>query len=176
MHVNTQLINMVICGCCCCQFNDTKHRLIALQADFKALQDSYESLEVSKSDIKTEQELQLQQLTEKCEKLENNLTMINKEFESKEHLLEKQMESFQSALDQSDIELAKCEAKLKVTEQLVFELEKSKTMASTINSQQLQLVVHKERAEVTSSLEDITNIDGVELKVPLAPISLKVLI
>lgn len=154
---------------------------MALQTDFKALQDSYESLDTSKSDMKTEQVLLMQQTTENHEKLEKNLAMlksINKEFESKECSLEKQLESFRSALDQSEAELAKCETKLKVKEQLVFELERDKTQ-SAINRQQVRLVVQKERtqeAKVTYQLspEVIVSTNEPELNTPLGPV-LKVL-
>lgn len=129
--------------------------------------------------MKTEHDLQMQQLNEKCKTFEsdwNILKTVNKELESKVCLILKQVKSFQSALDQSEAELATCEMKVKLKEQLLFELKRGqlgKTQCP-VTSQQVELAIHNEStqpAEISSQLspEVITNL-------PHGPVLIKVYI
>lgn len=133
------------------------------------------------SNVKAEHEFQMQQLSEQCEKFEKDWAAskaVNKELEMKEYLLMKQVESFQSALDQSEAELAKCETEMKVKQQLVFELERSKTHCA-VTSQQVQLVVHDESTQAVETIsqlspEVITSTNVQESSLSPGPVSLKV--
>lgn len=96
---------------------DTEHRLTTLQADYKLLQDSYDHLDASKVAMKREHELEVEDLRVRNVEMEQDLTRIqdaNGELESEECVLKDKLNILQSSLDQSEVELVKCEDKLKV--------------------------------------------------------------
>ena len=114
--------------------------------------------------MKTEQELQMQQLTETHA---NNLAALKttiERFESKEGLMQIQVQSFLSSLNQSEAELARCDRKLKIQEQLVLELKKRNTQ-SPVNSQETALVTQKESTQAAEIVLEFSLSDQLSFKV-----------
>lgn len=96
---------------------DREQRLTTLQADYKLLQDSYEQLDASKAGMKRNHELAAEELRSRNAQMEEKLTRmkdVSREFESLKCGLSNKLDTLQSALDQSEVELVKCEDKLKV--------------------------------------------------------------
>lgn len=96
------------------QIHDTEHRLAILQSDYKQLQDSHEWLEASKLALKREYDLKVEDLTTKCTRLKEEEELCKDNYESRVNELGRQLEKLQSALDQSELQLAVSEKKLKV--------------------------------------------------------------
>ena len=97
--------------------SDTEHRLSMLQADFKILQDSYDNLETSRSDMNRENDHEMKKLKLQCDQLQRDLVNFedaSRESESREILLKEQLKQLESALDQSKSQLAQCEKTLQV--------------------------------------------------------------
>ena len=106
---------------------DTKQRLRTLQADFKGLQDSFESLESSNKSLLVEHELQVQKLSSHNEQLENEQTVLvaeNEVLKERSSLSSKQIESCQSALDQSEVELLELKNMVQEKDRLITQIER----------------------------------------------------
>ena len=93
---------------------DTEQRLVTLQADYKLLQDSYEQLDASWASSKKEHELEIKSLKTRHLEIEQHLTEVKGRLESSECRFKDKLDKLQLALDQSELELSKCEEKLEV--------------------------------------------------------------
>lgn len=82
---------------------DTEHRLTTLQADYKLLQDSYDNLDAAKAATMREHALEMNALRANSIQMEEDIVTLKNE-----------LKNLQSALDQSEVELLKCEEKLQV--------------------------------------------------------------
>lgn len=96
------------------QVLDTEHRLSTLQADFKLLQDSFEEMGASKATMLREHELEAEGLRTENAQLKQDLSATSRDSESMVSGLKDKLDMLQSALDQSEVELVKCEEMLKV--------------------------------------------------------------
>ncbi len=96
---------------------DTERRLTTLQSDYKLLQDSYERLEATKLSMQQEHEVEKEELRSKCAEVEKERASLEEagiDMKSAESDLREQVEKLQCALDQSELQLAKCEGELQV--------------------------------------------------------------
>lgn len=88
-----------------------------MQSDYKLLQDSYDNLEASRDAMKKELTAEREELEMKCAHLEEDKATVAdvfKELESTAFVLREKIGSLQSALDQSEFQLAECEKRLQV--------------------------------------------------------------
>ena len=97
---------------CCIQLSDTEQRLTTLQCDYKLLQDSYDQLETTKDCMTREHEIETKRLRMKCGDVEEELARVqdtSNGFESIVCSMREKVDSLQSALNQSEFELAESE-------------------------------------------------------------------
>lgn len=97
---------------CCVQLLDTEQRLTTLQCDYKLLQDSYDQLEATKDCMKREHEIETERLRMKCGDVEEELARVrdtSSAFESTVWSMREKVDSLQTALNQSEFELAESE-------------------------------------------------------------------